>query len=129
MKSESEIQQLIQIEGPEHRCLLLRNNSGALKDVTGRVVRYGLGNTSAKHNQLFKSSDLIGITTVTITPDMVGKEVGIFTAIEVKGQGWKRAPNDKREKAQENFIQWVQDRGGIAGFASSVEGFVEIVRR
>jgi len=128
MKLESKVQDEISCEGPNHGCTLMRNNSGALKDETGRTVRYGLGNFSKKHNEIIKSSDLIGITTITVTQDMVGTHIGIFTAIEVKKEGWKRSPTDKREKAQDNFIQWVLSRGGIAGFANSVDSFVNILQ-
>jgi hypothetical protein len=127
MSDESEVQQHIQIHGPFEQTMLLRNNSGALKDVTGRSVRYGLGNISKKQNEKFKSSDLIGIRTVTITESMVGKTVGIFVAIEVKKSEWVRSPTDKREIAQENFINWVKARGGIAGFCKSVSDFKELI--
>lgn len=125
--SESEIQQRIQLEGPENHCILLRNNSGALKDQQGRLVRFGLGNVSKAHNDLSKSSDLIGIKTIVITPEMVGKMVGVFTAVEVKAHGWK-APKGARELAQSNFIEWVKIRGGIAGFCQSVDDFKELIR-
>jgi hypothetical protein len=35
---ESEIGQRIQLEAPKHDCILLRNNSGAFVDQTGRMV-------------------------------------------------------------------------------------------
>lgn len=127
MRSESEIQQLVQIEAAKHGMILMRNNSGALKDANGRVIFFGLGNISKKHGQNSKSSDLIGITTVTVTPDMVGKQIGIFTAIEVKEESWKPSPTDQRERAQRNFIEWVKSRGGIAGFVNSVEAFKKLL--
>lgn len=127
MKSESEVQQLIQLEARHKECHLMRNNSGALKDDTGRMVRYGLGNVSKKQNEAFKSSDLIGIREMVITPEMVGNTVGVFTAIEVKGEDWKFKGTD-REVAQHRFMKWVIDRGGIAGFAKSVQEFNQILK-
>ena len=127
VKTESEVQQEIQIYGPNDHCILLRNNSGAFADSTGRNVRYGLGNISKKHTEEIKSSDLIGIKTIVITPDMVGKMIGIFTAIEVKKEGFVYNQLDKRQRAQNNFIEWVKLRGGIAGFASSVEEFKKLM--
>lgn len=126
--SESEIQQLIQIEGPYHNCQLQRNNSGALKNERGEMVRYGLGNISAKHNKQMKSSDLIGFTSVVITPEMVGKTVAIFTAVEVKSESVKINPKDETIIAQQNFINWVMRHGGIAGFAKSVDDFKVILK-
>lgn len=126
MMSESEIQQLIQMEGPKHESIVMRNNSGALKDSTGRMVRYGLNNISDKVNANFKSSDLIGITCITITPNMVGYKIGVFTAVEVKKEDWVFKGTD-REKGQKNFIDWVLQRGGFAGFANSVESFRKII--
>jgi len=127
MKSELEIQQLIQLEAPMHNCILLRNNSGAMKDVNGRVVRYGLGNQSKNINENFKSSDLIGVTSVVITPDMIGQKVAIFTAVEVKRKDWKPSQSDKRQIAQQNFIDFIKSKGGIAGFVNSIDTFKKLL--
>ncbi len=125
--SEQELQKLIMLDAPKHDCLLFRNNSGAFKDLTGRVVRFGLGNTSKKVNDVMKSSDLIGVKCVTITPDMVGQSVGILTAIEVKEPGWDYK-STKRERAQLNFIQLMLSKGARAGFAQSMEDYVNILK-
>lgn len=129
MNSEDEVQQHIQMEAPKHNAILMRNNSGALTDATGRTVRYGLGHTSKKQNQVSKSSDLIGITVVTITPDMVGKQIGVFTAIEVKKPDWKQKPvlTDTREIAQQNFIDFIRSKFGFAGFAKDLNDFHKII--
>lgn len=124
MKSESEIQQEIQLEAPKLKVSLMRNNSGGFKDENGRLVRYGLGQTS--NLQAYKSSDLIGWTEVVITPDMVGKSMAVFTAIEVKKEDWKPKYKDTRETAQRNFIEWVKSRGGIAAMVNSVDEFKKI---
>ena len=78
-----------------------------------------------------KSSDYIGITLITITPEMVGKQVGIFTAIEVKPKGFnifKTAFNkNSREYAQLNFLNFIRNFGGFAGFATSGEDLKIII--
>lgn len=122
LKDESTVSQEVQINSKYYNCSLMRNNSGACIDETGRVVRYGLGNISKKYQERIASSDLIGITQVTITPDMVGQTVGIFTAVEVKRESWKPDKKlDKHEQAQMNFIQWIKSLGGKAGFVNSVD--------
>lgn len=130
MKDESTVQQEIQIQAMHHKCILLRNNSGSLVDKDGRPVRFGLGNVSKAHNDRFKSSDLIGITKVVITQEMVGKTVGVFTAIECKEESWKSNKKlDKREQAQHAFLLWVILNGGIASFANSVDRLKDIFRQ
>ncbi len=119
--TEANQQQLIRVAAPRHGCNLLRNNSGACTDQDGRLIRYGLGNDSAKINKVFKSSDLIGIRTVTITPDMVGTKIGQFMAIEVKGLGWTPRPGDTRAQAQQAFGDWVKRNGGFFQFAITPE--------
>lgn len=116
--SETNIQQQIRIASHQMHCPLLRNNSGACRDDTGRMIRYGLGNDSAKINKVFKSSDLIGIRRVMVTPEMVGTVVGLFWAVEVKVPGWRM---DDRAKAQQNFGDWVRTHGGLFQFATSKE--------
>jgi hypothetical protein len=66
------------------------------------------------------SSDLIGWSCVTITPDMIGKTVAIFTAIEVK-------ENTNPTKEQLQFIQVVKDAGGIAGIAHNSKEAMDLI--
>ena len=61
------------------------------------------------------SSDLVGWTETTITHDMVGKKVAIFTAIEVKTDAGRVSAS------QMNFISRIRQAGGIAGIARSPE--------
>lgn len=113
--SENDTSQQLLINARQFNCVLMRNNSGACKDETGRVVRYGLGHTSPK--QEFKSSDYIGITKVVITPEMVGKTLGVYTAFETKKRSWNPFKKfDDRETKQKNFLEWVISMGGIAHF-------------
>lgn len=55
------------------------------------------------------SSDLIGWTTIEITPEMVGGKIAVFTAFELKTK------NIKTTDEQLNFIDQVKKSGGIAG--------------
>ena len=128
-KREDEVQAEIQIAAFPLGATLMRNNSGSLRDETGRPVRYGLGNVSKERTAIFKSSDLIGITRVVITPEMVGLTVGIFTAVEVKREIWNSNKKlDQREIAQKAFIDWVKSCGGFAGFSNSLDSFKKIIR-
>jgi hypothetical protein len=85
---------------------LYRNNTGTLRDANGRPVQIGLAVGSA---------DLIGWTTRTITPDMVGQQLAVFTSIEVKSATGRLRPE------QRQWLEAVQSAGGIAGVARSVE--------
>jgi len=106
--------------------LLWRNNVGVAITDNGRHVRYGLCNETAKMNKEIKSSDWIGITPVLITPEMVGKTVGLFTAIETKPSDWKLNTACDRTLAQGKFHDIVRQAGGFAGFARDVEEFKRI---
>lgn len=54
------------------------------------------------------SSDYIGWTTIKITPDMVGKNIAVFTSCEIKTK------NDKLTKEQKTWNKIVKQDGGIA---------------
>ena len=129
MMSESEVQQLIQIEARKHGIVLMRNNSGSFKNNDGRWVRFGLNNLSAKQNAQIKSSDLIGIKPVTITNEMVGQTFALFIAIEVKAEEWSPAKKlDAHEIAQKNFMDWVRHLGGLSGFCNGVDSLITLLR-
>ena len=104
--TEQQIQQHIRLACGKGDCRLFRNNTGTLKDANGRPVQFGLCKGS---------SDLIGWRTITITPDMVGKQVAIFTSIEVK------TPTGRVQPEQQQWLDAVQAAGGVAGVARSVE--------
>ncbi len=91
---------------------LWRNNTGALKDARGQLVRYGL---------CPGSSDLIGYRTVVVTPDMVGQRIALFCAVEVKDRG-------RPTEQQQAFIDLIQQAGGLAGVARSVPDALSILR-
>jgi len=123
---ESSISPRIQMEAALHfNATLLRNNNGACQDKTGRLIRYGLGHT--KPDQELRSSDLIGWTPVVITPDMIGKTVAVFTAVEVKTEGWTR-PTDEREIAQQRFVELVRNSGGLSIIATSVKSVLDLLK-
>ena len=106
MASEQTIQQQIRLACSRGPVRLHRNNTGTLLDRNGRPVQFGLAKGSA---------DLIGWTTRTITPDMVGQQVAVFTSIEVKSATGRLRPD------QRQWMEAVQAAGGIAGVARSVE--------
>jgi len=61
------------------------------------------------------SGDLIGLRTITITPEMVGKRVAVFTSCETKtATGAIRAE-------QLNWQRFVNEAGGIAVIVRSLE--------
>ena len=92
---------------------LFRNNTGVLRDQHGRPVSFGLCKGSA---------DLIGWTTRTITPDMVGQQVAVFTSIEVKTASGRLTPE------QRQWLAAVETAGGIAGVARSVADAEALLR-
>ena len=112
--AETDIQQRIRLAvGTRSDLRLFRNNTGTLPDPrTGRPVQFGLARGSA---------DLIGWRTVTITPEMVGQRVAIFTSIEVKTTTGHLTP------AQQAWMGTVCTAGGIAGVARSVRDAEEIL--
>jgi hypothetical protein len=115
--SEAAVQQQIMLDAPYHGATLWRNNVGACRDDTGRMIRYGLGNSSSVVTKKITSVDLVGMLNDTAQ----------FLAIEVKREGWKYTGTE-RETAQRAFIELVQSRGGVAGFCSSLEDFRRIMR-
>lgn len=99
-RSEANIQNDIWIALSQAGCLVWRNNTGVLKDKTGRPIKFGLCKGS---------SDLVGVA-----PD------GRFLAVEVKTATGRIRPE------QEAFIAAVKRNGGRAGIARNVQDALDI---
>ena len=110
--TEQQIQQHIRLACGTGDTRLFRNNTGTLRDQNGRPVQFGLCKGSA---------DLIGWTTRTVTPEMVGQRIAVFTSIEVK------TPTGRLRPEQQQWLDAVQAAGGIAGVARSVDDALRIV--
>ena len=113
MQREAIIQQNVRLAMSEAGAVMFRNQVGATHTFDGRLIRFGL---------CIGSSDLIGWTPVTITPDMVGRTIAVFTACEVK------RPGGKATEDQLNFISAVQRAGGFAGIARTPDEAVAILK-
>lgn len=77
------------------------------------------------------SADLVGWTSVVVTPDMVGQTVAVFASVEVKPEGWHSTPyyaNSNRGLAQASWARAVEGAGGRAGLARSVEEALTVLR-
>jgi hypothetical protein len=118
MTTEQDIQNKVRMDAAKRGILLWRNNVGATRTETGRIIRYGLANDSSRVNREIKSSDLIGITPKMITSDDIGAMVGVFTAIEIKRPGWTFNSKKEQEIAQKKYIDLVNNLGGIAFFST-----------
>lgn len=66
-------------------------------------------------------SDLIGWTTITITADMVGRTMAVFTAIELKVGRMCTTPE------QDHFMARVREAGGLADVARSADEACHII--
>ena len=111
---ETTIQQQIRLAvGTHTEVRLFRNQVGSLPDPrTGRLVTFGLARGSA---------DLIGWRTITVTPEMVGTRLAVFTSIEVK------TPTGRVGSEQQAWLACVQQCGGIAGIARSIADATQII--
>lgn len=111
-RSEAAVQADIRLAAAKRGDLVLwRNNSGALTDDAGRLIRFGLGNDSAQANKRLKSADLIGIH----------RGSGRFVSIEVKRPGWKHSDASERDRAQAAWAATVAAMGGVALRVTSAE--------
>lgn len=120
--SESRQQGLVRLDAARNGVWLTRNNVGALLDERGVPVRYGLANESKDQNKTIKSGDLIGIRSILIGPQHVGRVIGQFVSREVKKEGW-RFCGDKHETAQQNWMNFVLSKGGDAAFVTGPGSF------
>ena len=113
--TEKDVERTLILHASKCGSTVFKNNVGMYTDQRGNVIRYGL---------CTGSSDLIGWTPVTITEDMVGKKIAVFTAIEVK------LNNNGKYKAtdlQKAFISAVNNAGGFAGVADCNKDLEDLI--
>jgi peroxiredoxin family protein len=120
MDSEKKVQAgILTVLGGRRDMRLFRNTVG--HGITGNIVDYtdGVATVVNARRVTFGlcegSSDLIGIKRVTITPEMVGKDMGVFVAIEVKSE------RGRPTKEQAAFVDMVNRFGGVGVIVRSVE--------
>ena len=132
MKS-SNLQKKIELAATSFGNRLFRNN--VAKSWIGKSIRYEstrvitvnegdvlVKNARRLHSGLCKgSADLIGFTSIEITPEMVGRKVAVFTAGELK------TGSDKPSDEQKAFIKTVNKSGGIAGEIRSVNDYHNLI--
>lgn len=112
--SESALLKSILISASKIGLRLFRNNVGTLRDARGGYVAYGLG---------VGTSDLIGWTPVTITPELVGRTLAVFTAVETK-YGKRTTTSEQRA-----FLDAVSNAGGIACVARAEADVEDAAKR
>lgn len=137
MSSENTVQRQIWLALGKVSCLFRLNTGRAyisnlgpkgVKRLTdGSVIitaarSIAMGFSSPSGDAVVGACDLPGWTTVTVTPEMVGRRVAVFTSIEVKkSKGGKPSPE------QLNWMQQVQNGGGIAGIVNSPESALLLI--
>lgn len=109
MTTEKDIEKKIIVSVQNAGSIVFKNNVGYAEKTdptTGKKywIRFGLCEGS---------SDLIGITPVTVTEGMIGKTIGVFTAIEVKKDVNKKYDKHRME-TQQRFIDFINRNGGFA---------------
>jgi len=117
--AETNLVRRIMLElGKNPKIRIFRNNVGkcwigASKSFTRpQTVNVKAGDVLIQNARYFDaglcvgSSDLIGLQSVKITPEMVGTEIAVFVAIEVK------LPSGRVQQNQINFLEMVRKLGG-----------------
>lgn len=130
---EAELLKQIQMSFTNLGARIFRNNTGmgwagkATQYKNNTTVKVGPGDVLIRNARPVRfglcvgSSDLIGWTTNTITNEMVGSQVAVFTAIEAK-TGKLTATDEQRQ-----FVQAVNQAGGYAGVVRTVSEAVEVI--
>ena len=130
--SESSVMKQVRLEATKHgRFIRVNVGTGWQGRKVTRIMRHGTvtvepGDVVIKQARPFHAgppagtADLLGVTRVTITPEMVGKVIGVATAIETK------AAKGKQRDEQKVCERVVKSQGGIYGIARCA-GDVEVL--
>ena len=130
MTPEGKASILVKLQLNRNNCRVFRNNSGVAYDQSNRPVFFGLGNDGKKDKESIRTPDHVGWHVVTVTLDMVGKKLAVFTAVDAKKAGFTRKttyPVGTREYGQKKFFDLVIESGGVAGFASCEQDVNDLI--
>lgn len=117
MPSEGDIMRSLMKHLSAGGARVFRNNVGT--GWVGRVIKRAEGQLTLAQPRPLEaglctgSSDLIGWRSITITPDMVGKTVAVFAAVETKTRVGRLSQD------QANFLRVVHAAGGVAIIATN----------
>lgn len=100
---DSSISDRVLLELTAQDWLLWKNPVGSARLDSGQFVRFGVCNPGG--------SDLIGLRSVVVTPDMVGQRLAVFAAIESKTKNYNVS------RPQRLFLNAISRAGGIAQVA------------
>jgi len=135
---ESNIQSEIMLAMSRNDCRLFRANVGrawtgneVIKVTAGNraIIRPEVGDVVIRKGRPLSTGlpvgfpDLFGWQTVRITEDMVGQEIAVFCAIEVKSE------KGRVSEEQANILSVINKSGGRAGVARSADHAREIARK
>ncbi len=113
MMTEAEVQSQIRLSVSKDPSIRLwRNNVGMAYDRQGNPIHFGLCEGS---------SDLIGLKSIVVTPDMVGDVIAVFVGIECKGS---RTPIQDN---QIDFNRLLIKMGARSGIVRSAEAALKIL--
>lgn len=96
---ETQIMKDISVTLSSKYYLIYRNNVGEGRAMSGQWIQFGL---------CPDSSDLIGLKSIIIKPEDVGKRIGVFCAYEVKTE------KGILSEGQEHFLNTIETLGGEA---------------
>ena len=131
--SESSVMKQVRLEATKYgRFIRVNVGTGWQGRKVTRIMRHGTvtvepGDVVIKQARPFHAgppagtADLLGVTRVTITPDMVGKVVGVATAIETK------TAKGRQRDEQKTFERVMLAQGGIYGIARSPADVEKII--
>ena len=130
MQQEHDIQNAIRLHVSQHGlATLFRGNVGqAYTGNPADITKKPDGTVIIKNARPFKSGlpmgwpDLFGFRLTEITPEMVGKELPVFCAIEVK------RPGKHPTEVQENCLGYLKNNSCLAGVATSTEDAERILK-
>ncbi|MEG2765703.1 MAG: VRR-NUC domain-containing protein [Acidaminococcaceae bacterium] len=130
MQQEHEIQNAIRLHVSQHGlATLFRGNVGqAYTGNPGDIKKMPDGTVIIKNARPFKSGlpqgwpDLFGFRLTEITSEMVGEELPVFCAIEVK------RPGKHPTEVQEQCLKYLQNNNCLAGVATGTEDAERILK-